>query len=98
MNMNQIIREPQPDIIINNRSRLAEDYGTPEGKLEFMSRDWEACMTSNDKDTKEYIVDLRDSAWEGTITQLRFDPVDAAFDIRGNVYIDSIEFLESLDE
>ena len=55
-------------------------------------------ISANDKDTKEYIVDLRNSAWEGTITQLRFDPVDAAFDIRGNVYIDSIEFLESLDE
>ena len=48
LNMNQMIRELQPDIIINNRSRLAEDYGTPEGKLEFMNRDWEACMTFND--------------------------------------------------
>ena len=55
-------------------------------------------ISANDKDTKEYVVDLRDSAWEGTIKQLRFDPVDAASVIQGNVYIDSIEFLESLDE
>lgn len=48
LNMNKMIRKLQPDIIINNRSRLQEDYGTPEGKLEFMNTDWEACMTFND--------------------------------------------------
>ena len=48
LNMNQMVRELQPGIIINNRSRLDEDYGTPEGKLEFLKRDWEACMTFND--------------------------------------------------
>ncbi len=45
---NQILRGLQPDIIINNRSRLDEDFGTPEGEIRPMDRDWEACMTFND--------------------------------------------------
>ncbi|MBQ9506663.1 MAG: alpha-L-fucosidase [Clostridia bacterium] len=45
---NQILRAIQPQIIINNRSRLDEDFGTPEGEIHPMERDWEACMTFND--------------------------------------------------
>lgn len=45
---NQYLRLLQPDIIINNRSRLEEDFGTPEGEIRPMDRDWEACMTFND--------------------------------------------------
>lgn len=44
---NQMMRELQPDIIINNRSQLDEDFGTPEEQLTAMDRDWEACMTFN---------------------------------------------------
>ena len=44
---NQIMRGLQPDLIINNRSRLDEDFGTPEEHLTAMDRDWEACMTFN---------------------------------------------------
>ena len=44
---NQMIREFQPEIIINNRSGLDEDYGTPEAHITPMERDWEACMTFN---------------------------------------------------
>ena len=45
---NQYLRELQPDIIINNRSRLDEDFGTPEEHIEpVKGRDWEACMTFN---------------------------------------------------
>jgi len=44
---NQMVRELQPDIIINNRSRLDEDFGTPEGHVTAENRDWEACMTFN---------------------------------------------------
>ena len=44
---NQMIRELQPEIIINNRSGLDEDYGTPEAHITPMERDWEACMTFN---------------------------------------------------
>lgn len=47
LEMNQMVRRLQPDIIINNRSRLEEDFGTPEGKITAGDRDWEACMTFN---------------------------------------------------
>ncbi|MBP0989824.1 MAG: alpha-L-fucosidase [Oscillospiraceae bacterium] len=45
---NQILRSIQPHIIINNRSLLDEDFGTPEGEIKPSERDWEACMTWND--------------------------------------------------
>jgi len=47
--MNQMVRQLQPGIIINNRSFLQEDYGTPEEHVtpEGAGRAWEACMTFN---------------------------------------------------
>lgn len=45
---NQRLRALQPDIILNDRSRLPEDFGTPEGHVTAADRDWEACMTFND--------------------------------------------------
>jgi alpha-L-fucosidase len=45
---NQMVRSLQPQIIINNRSQLPEDFGTPEGHVTAEERDWEACMTFND--------------------------------------------------
>jgi alpha-L-fucosidase len=47
LEMNQMVRALQPDILINNRSRLDEDFGTPEEHLTALDRDWEACMTFN---------------------------------------------------
>ena len=44
---NQRLRFLQPDIIINNRSRLDEDFGTPEERIVSENRDWESCMTFN---------------------------------------------------
>jgi Alpha-L-fucosidase len=45
---NQRLREIQPNIIINNRSHLHEDFGTPEEHLTADDKgDWEACMTFN---------------------------------------------------
>jgi alpha-L-fucosidase len=44
---NQMVRELQPHIIIDNRSMLDEDFGTPEEHLTAENRDWEACMTFN---------------------------------------------------
>ncbi len=44
---NQDMRVLQPDILINNRSLLDEDFGTPEERIAPMPRDWEACMTFN---------------------------------------------------
>jgi alpha-L-fucosidase len=48
--LNAMARALQPHLIINNRSGLPEDFGTPEGhvKAEAAGRDWEACMTLND--------------------------------------------------
>ncbi len=48
--MNAMVRELQPDIIINNRSWLPEDFGTPEQSItaEEGGRMWEACMTTNE--------------------------------------------------
>jgi len=47
--MNQMVRELQPEIIINNRSGLPEDFSTPEQHVrgEPEGRAWEACMTMN---------------------------------------------------
>lgn len=48
LTLNQMVRELQPHIIIDDRSKLAEDFGTPEGHIQAQDRDWEACMTFND--------------------------------------------------
>lgn len=47
LSLNQHMRSLQPDIIINDRSKLSEDFGTPEEHLTASDRDWEACMTFN---------------------------------------------------
>jgi alpha-L-fucosidase len=47
--MNAMARRLQPQVLINNRSLLPEDFGTPEGQIqaEGVGRAWEACMTLN---------------------------------------------------
>jgi len=47
--MNAMVRRLQPDIIINDRSKLPEDFSTPEQKVQAApeGRAWEACMTMN---------------------------------------------------
>lgn len=45
---NNKLRALQPHIIINNRSVLPEDFGTPEGKIQAEGRDWESCLTLTD--------------------------------------------------
>jgi len=47
LKLNIMVRELQPHIIINNRSRLDEDFSTPEERITVEDRDWEACMTFN---------------------------------------------------
>jgi alpha-L-fucosidase len=46
--MNAMVRELQPEIIINNRSGLPEDFTTPEQRIQASETPWEACMTMND--------------------------------------------------
>ncbi|MFW6133154.1 MAG: alpha-L-fucosidase [Planctomycetota bacterium] len=47
--MNEMVRTLQPHILLNNRSRLPEDFGTPEEHIRALEagRAWEACMTFN---------------------------------------------------
>ncbi len=49
--LNAMVRKLQPDILINDRSGLPEDFDTPEQQI-IPSKDpkrmWEACMTMND--------------------------------------------------
>ena len=47
--MNARVRRLQPHILINNRSQLDEDFGTPEEHIRAADkgRAWEACMTFN---------------------------------------------------
>src|SRR6266849_861031 len=45
--MNAMVRQLQPEIIINNRSGLPEDFATPEQRIQAADRAWEACMTMN---------------------------------------------------
>jgi alpha-L-fucosidase len=49
LEMNQMARELQPHILINNRSKLDEDFSTPEEHLTAVEggKGWEACMTFN---------------------------------------------------
>jgi len=47
LELNQYMRSLQPEIIINDRSKLPEDFGTPEEHITAADRDWEACMTFN---------------------------------------------------
>jgi Alpha-L-fucosidase len=46
--INAMARSLQPGILINDRSGLAEDFGTPEQVIIEQGRPWEACMTTND--------------------------------------------------
>ncbi len=46
--MNKMVLELQPDIVINNRNRLAGDFSTPEQNTQATKGDWESCMTIND--------------------------------------------------
>ena len=47
--LNRMVRRLQPQIIINDRSQLPEDLGTPEEHISAAEegRAWEACMTFN---------------------------------------------------
>ena len=46
--MNRMVLQLQPDIIINNRNWQAGDFSTPEQSTQAAKGDWESCMTIND--------------------------------------------------
>lgn len=60
--MNKMVFELQPDIIVNNRNKLAGDFATPEQKIEVAEtgRAWESCMTMNDS----WGYQKADDAWK----------------------------------
>ena len=64
--MNAMVREIQPEIVINNRSGLPEDFGTPEQHItaEEGNRMWEACMTTNESWGYTPIDKQWKTAWE----------------------------------
>ena len=64
--LNTMVRELQPGIIVNDRSGLKMDYGTPEGNITPAEggRPWEACMTFNDFWGYTPIDTNYKSAWE----------------------------------
>ena len=65
--MNKMVRELQPEIIINNRSGLPEDFATPEQRIQAENRAWEACMTMNDS----WGYQRADDAWKTPKTVVR---------------------------
>jgi alpha-L-fucosidase len=45
--MNRMVFELQPEILVNNRNGLEGDFSTPEHKIEASKRAWETCETMN---------------------------------------------------
>lgn len=48
VSMNKMVRQLQPDILINDRAGIPEDFTTPEQEIVASETPWEACMTMND--------------------------------------------------
>jgi alpha-L-fucosidase len=46
--MNDMVFQLQPDILVNNRNLLPGDFSTPEQTTVAAKNDWESCMTIND--------------------------------------------------
>ncbi len=46
--MNRMVRQLQPDILLNNRAGIPEDFTTPEQHIQAYDYPWESCMTMND--------------------------------------------------
>jgi alpha-L-fucosidase len=66
--MNKMVRSLQPDIIINNRSKIPEDFDTPEQRIEAsQNRPWESCMTLNDS----WGYHAADFNWKSPTTVIR---------------------------
>ena len=66
--MNTMVRKLQPDIIINNRSKIPEDFDTPEQRIEASAnRPWESCMTLNDS----WGYHATDTNWKSATTVIK---------------------------
>src|SRR5438874_1780934 len=66
--MNKMVFQLQPDIIVNNRSKIPEDFDTPEQRIEAsQNRPWESCMTLNDS----WGYHAADNNWKSPTTVIR---------------------------
>jgi alpha-L-fucosidase len=67
--MDAMVRELQPDIIVNNRNAMPGDFSTPEQKIvaENNGRAWESCMTLNDS----WGFQRADDNWKSSKTIVR---------------------------
>jgi alpha-L-fucosidase len=66
--LNKMVRGLQPDIILNDRSGIPEDFDTPEQHIQASKgRNWEACMTMNDS----WGFNKGDDNWKSPKTVIR---------------------------
>src|ERR1700744_5234615 len=67
--MDAMVRQLQPDIIVNNRNQMPGDFSTPEQKIvaETNGRAWESCMTLNDS----WGYQRADDNWKSSKTVVR---------------------------
>jgi alpha-L-fucosidase len=67
--MNKMVFELQPDIIVNNRNKLQGDFSTPEQEIvaSTKGRAWESCMTLNDS----WGYQRADDDWKSSKTVVR---------------------------
>jgi alpha-L-fucosidase len=74
--LNAEVRKLQPHILINNRSGVPEDYGTPEQRVrrEEGDRPWETCMTLNNAPNWGY---LKHSMADKTAAEVLYQLVNA---------------------
>jgi len=65
--LNKMVRGLQPDILVNNRSGIPEDFQTPEQHVQASDSPWEACMTMNDS----WGYQRSDDDWKSAKTLVR---------------------------
>jgi len=102
--MNRMVFDLQPDIIVNNRNGLPGDFSTPEHKVAAADRAWETCDTMNLgwgyqraddewKSTRRIVNDLTLCAQQGGNYLLNIGP-----DAEGNVPRESVVVLEQVGD
>ena len=73
--LNEMVRSLQPDILINKRSGIPEDFATPENIVTASSgKEWEACMTLGYKPGWGYV---KNNATLKTSVKVVYNIVDA---------------------
>lgn len=65
--MNRMVRVLQPDILINNRAGIPEDFTTPEQHIQAYDYPWESCMTMNNS----WGFNVGDDDWKSPKTIVR---------------------------